>query len=69
MKKSVSIDLDSDVISALEKRAKKNFMSLREQIEDIIRRSVIASKKKPYSASEDKEDGLLSAFSRRGKKR
>ncbi|MEK6832938.1 MAG: hypothetical protein AABY32_02730 [Nanoarchaeota archaeon] len=60
----VSVDLDKDLKKTLEKRAKTNLFSLKEQIEDILRRSAVnqAKKKSPYDAKVD--DKLVSLFSR-----
>jgi hypothetical protein len=62
---SITIFLDDDLRTLLVKRAKKNMMSLPEQIEDILRRSTInqKGKKSPYDAKVD--DKLVSLFSRK----
>ena len=39
----LTITLDEAEVKILEKRGKKNFLTLREQVEDIIRRSCIFS--------------------------
>lgn len=66
-KKRVTIELDSEIITKLEKRAKKNVLSLREQIEDIVRRSAISSR---ISSSSGKcDDTLVEIFSRKTKKK
>lgn len=65
-KNSLTIWLDSEVISKLEKRAHKNFMTLPEQVEDILRRSVINA----TGVSKEKEkldDVLVGLFSRKKK--
>ena len=65
----VTINIDENEQKVLEKRAKKNFLTLQQQIEDIIRRSAVRDKK---TASTDKiDDKLIAAFSRdaRGRKR
>lgn len=61
----VMLYLDNELISLLEKRAKKNIFTLPEQIEDILRRSVLSQKqrKSPYDPKLD--DTLVSLFSRR----
>ena len=56
-KKSVTINLDSSIITILEKRAKKNMMNLNEQIEDIIRRSAVNAR--VSSPKQEKLDDLL----------
>jgi len=61
---SITINLDEDEKKILEKRAKKNLFSLKEQIEDILRRSAIRTKKgKGYKAIKI-DDKLVTAFSR-----
>lgn len=42
--KKITISLDDDEEKILEKRAKKNLMTLKEQVEDIIRRSCVSGK-------------------------
>lgn len=66
----LTITLDDAEVKILKKRAKKNFLSLKEQVEDIIRRSCIRSSKttyKPYKG----DDALVGIFSRdqRGRKK
>lgn len=62
---SITIFLDDDLRTLLVKRAKKNMMSLPDQVEDILRRSTInqKGKKSPYDAKID--DKLVSLFSRK----
>ncbi len=64
MKHQISILLDSEVLKIIEKRAKRNFLSAQEQIEDILRRSCVNAKK--LKKEEEKlDDMLISLFSRR----
>ncbi len=66
-KNSLTIWLDTEVMGKLQKRAKKNLMTLPEQIEDILRRSVINA----TGISKEKEkldDLLIGLFSRKKKK-
>ncbi len=65
-KNQVTLFLSNELTDVLEKRAKKNMLTLSEQIEDILRRSTISQsnkKKSPYDAKLD--DTLISIFSRR----
>lgn len=64
-KNQVTLFLSDELISTLDKRAKKNMLTLSELIEDILRRSTInqAKKKSPYDAKLD--DTLISIFSRK----
>lgn len=60
-----SITLDDDEIKILEKRAKKNMLSLKEQIEDIVRRSCVSYKKRQKKHKPLKtDDKLVNIFSR-----
>ena len=61
MKRSVTIELDEKVIARLQKRARKNMLSLREMIEDIVRRSAAS---KTATISGDADDALVGIFSR-----
>lgn len=64
-KNSVTIWLDKDIIKLLEKRAKKNMLTLPEQVEDILRRSVLNNKSNPKK--EKLDDMLVGLFSRKTK--
>ena len=66
-KHSVSIWLADEILRKLEKRAKKNLMTLPEQIEDILRRSVINAKG-ITSSKEKLDDILVGLFSRKRRK-
>jgi len=68
---SVTINIDEDVKKIISKRAKKNLMSLREQIEDILRRSAVMTAKSKGYKSIKIDDKLVYAFSRekRGRKK
>ena len=66
---NITIEVDKDLIKELEKRAKKNFFSIKEQAEDIVRRSMInysGKSTKPFKC----DDKLVGIFSRekRGRK-
>ncbi|MBU2496452.1 MAG: hypothetical protein KJ767_00130 [Nanoarchaeota archaeon] len=41
---TISIKVDNDILKELERRAKKEYLTIKELIEDIIRRSAITSK-------------------------
>ena len=58
----ITISLEEGEAKILEKRAKKNFLTVKEQIEDIIRRSAINYSKgiKPIKV----DDRLVAVFSR-----
>ena len=69
-KKALTILLDTGIYSSLEKRAKKNLLSLRELISDILRRSVLSSGKRKNYMPKSK-DKFIEYFSRHkaGRKR
>ncbi|MEK6847371.1 MAG: hypothetical protein AABY16_04360 [Nanoarchaeota archaeon] len=66
-KNSITIWLDTEVLDKLQKRAKKNMFTLPEQIEDILRRSVINAKSSS-SPKEKLDDMLVGLFSRKRRK-
>ena len=69
-KNKIVIYLDNDLLSLIGKRAKKNRLTLPEQIEDILRRSSLSIKNKISTPSGKIDDLLVGIFSRqkRGKK-
>jgi len=64
----ITISLDDNEVKILKKRAKKNLMTLREQVEDIVRRSCVRSKSTNYSSVKP-DDKLVAIFSRSRKGR
>ena len=70
-KKALTILIDKDIYLALEKRAKRNLLSLREQISDILRRSVLSAKKRRGYSAVKTDDKFIEYFSRHksGRKR
>jgi len=67
-KNRVNIYLDNQLLKLIEKRAKKNFFTVPEQIQDILRRSCIMQK--TQTTQEEKIDDLLvSIFSRKKTKK
>lgn len=67
LKESLTIWLDDEIMNILEKRAKKNMLTIPEQVEDIIRRSV--ANQKPTQKKEKLDDMLIGLFSRKTRKR
>ena len=67
----ITVDISDDEKKILKKRADKNYFSLKEQIEDIIRRSCISAKKRAGMRKIKIDDKLVGIFSRerRGRKR
>ena len=66
----LTISLNDKEVSLLNKRAKKNLLTLKEQVEDIIRRSCISTKT-TNSTTFKTDDKLVEIFSRdkRGRKK
>lgn len=67
---SITINIGEDVKKIISRRAKKNLLTLREQIEDILRKSAVRTKAGSYRAIKI-DDRLVAAFSRdkRGRKK
>ena len=68
---SVTINIDEKVKKIISRRAKRNLLALREQIEDILRKSAVRTKNKLGYRSIKIDDRLVAAFSRekRGRKK
>ena len=64
-KTTISVQIDDKVKKELEKRAKKEMLELDEVISEILRRSVISSKKNV--ATDNIDDKFLSYFTRKQK--
>ena len=60
----ITIDITDEEKSVLKKRADKNYFSLKEQIEDIVRRSCISTKKNSGIKPVKCDDKLVGIFSR-----
>ena len=65
MKKTISVDLDESLFKQLEKRAKSNHLSVREQIKDIIVRSMANYGKTSKTYSDQNVSKLVKIFSRK----
>ena len=67
----LTIDLDDAEIKLLEKRAKKNLFTLKEQAEDILRRSCASMQNQTGYRQVKVDDKLVAIFSRerRGRKK
>ena len=63
----ITIDIDEEVHKIISKRAKKNLMTLREQIEDILRKSAVSTKNNVGNTLDKIDDTLVSVFSREKK--
>jgi len=67
----ITINIDDDVKKIISRRAKKNMFTLREQIEDILRKSAVRTKSGTSYGKIKVDDKLVAAFSRdrRGRKK
>ena len=65
MRKTISIDVDEKLLKPLEKRAKENHLSVREQIKDIIVRSMSGWGKKNTISGDHKVSKMVKIFSRK----
>jgi len=64
-KNRLTIYLDNEMLKSIEKRASRNMFTVNEQIEDILRRSCVNTKKKNSFGSEKLDDMFIGLFSRR----
>jgi len=62
--KKLTIYLDDEEVKVLEKRAKKNIFTLKEQVENIIRKSVVRTKTMGRVPTFKGDDRLVGVFSR-----
>ncbi|MDP4039070.1 MAG: hypothetical protein Q8P57_00605 [Candidatus Pacearchaeota archaeon] len=60
----ITINLDEDIQKILSGRAKKNLLTLKEQIEDILRISAVRSKTSAKHRTIKPDDLLVEVFSR-----
>ena len=67
----LTINLDKEEVKILTKRSDKNYFNLKEQVEDIIRRSCVTYKKAQQYRTIKVDDKLVGIFSRarRGRKK
>jgi len=63
----ITISLDEDVKKIISKRAERNLLTLREQIEDILRKSAVRTKTSVKYAQIKIDDKLVAVFSRERK--
>ena len=59
------ISLDDEILKILEKRAKKNLLTITKQVENIVARSCATSLKKTTEETEKLDDNLVGIFSRK----
>jgi len=60
----ITVDITEEEQKILKKRADKNYFSVKEQIEDIVRRSCISTKKNSGIKQIKCDDKLVGIFSR-----
>ena len=65
MKTNLTIEIDSDLMNVIEKRAKKNLTTPKELIEDIVRRSMVSYKEGTTTDNDKVDDALVKIFSRK----
>jgi len=67
----ITISIDEEVKKILSKRAEKNLLTLKEQIEDILRTSAVRTKSTKSQNLPKLDDNLIGIFSRdqRGRKK
>ena len=61
---SVTINIDEKIQKIILRRAKKNLLSLREQIEEIVRQSAVRTKAGEGTSKMSTDDRLVEIFSR-----
>jgi len=61
---SITISIDDEVKKIISKRAKKNLLTLREQVEDILRKSAVRTKSGTRYQTIKVDDKLVAIFSR-----
>ena len=66
---SVTINIDDKIQKIILKRAKKNLLTLREQIEEIIRQSAVRTKAGEGTSKMSTDDRLVEIFSRNRKRK
>ena len=66
---TVTISIDEEVKKVIDKRAKKNFLTIKEQIEEIIRQSAVRTKAGATTSDPKIDDALVGIFSRVRKKK
>jgi hypothetical protein len=66
---TLTVSIDEEVKKVIAKRAKKNMLSLKEQIEEIIRQSAIRTKSGTGVSQVKIDDRLVEVFSRNKKGR
>ena len=67
---AITITIDENLLKLVRKRAQKNLLTTKEQIEDIVRRSMLSyTDSRKLSSAKDFDDKLLTIFSRQRRNR
>ena len=66
---TVTISIDAEVQKVIGKRAKKNMLTIKEQIEEIVRQSAVRTKSGAGGVTTKVDDRLVEIFSRHSKGR
>jgi hypothetical protein len=66
---SLTITIDDEIQKIIARRAKKNLLTLREQIEEIVRQSAVRTKSGQSAGKMSTDDRLVEIFSRNRKTR
>jgi hypothetical protein len=66
---SITVNLSEEELKLLKRRGKENYLPVKEQIEDIVRRSCISYKKKGREIKVDDKFVNIISRSRRGRKK
>jgi len=66
---TVTISIDAEIQKIIGKRAKKNLLTIKEQIEEIVRQSAVRTKSGESASSIKIDDRLVEVFSRHKKGR
>ena len=66
---TVTITIDAEVHKIIGKRAKKNLLTIKEQVEEIIRQSAVRTKAGTPTTDKDVDDALVRVFSRKKKRK
>ena len=69
---AITITLDENLLKLIKRRAQKNLLTAKEQIEDVVRRSMLSyTDSRKLSSIKNTDDKLLDIFSRqrRGRKK
>ncbi len=61
---TITISIDEEIKKVIEKRAKKNMLSLKEQVEEIVRQSAVRTKSGQSISQIKADDRLVEIFSR-----